>query len=51
MLQGPVFQADARDLGYELGGGSTEEFSAYIKSEANKWGGVIRAANIKAGGS
>jgi tripartite-type tricarboxylate transporter receptor subunit TctC len=51
VLQGPVFQADARDLGYELGGDSTEEFSAYIKSEANKWGSVIRAANIKAGGS
>ena len=51
VLQGPVFQADARDLGYELGGESTEEFSAYIKSEVNKWGSVIRAANIKAGGS
>ncbi|MBC7379548.1 MAG: tripartite tricarboxylate transporter substrate binding protein [Burkholderiaceae bacterium] len=51
VLQGPVFQADARDLGYELGGGSGEDFSAYIASEVSKWGSVIRAANIKAGGS
>ena len=27
---------------------SPEEFTAYIRSEYNRWGEVIRAANIKA---
>ena len=48
VMQSASFQADARELGYELGGGSADEFSAYIKSEVNKWGGVIRDAKIKA---
>jgi tripartite-type tricarboxylate transporter receptor subunit TctC len=51
VLQGPAFQSDARDLGYELGGDSAEDFAAYIRSEVNKWGSVIRAAKIKAEGS
>ncbi|MDB5899826.1 MAG: hypothetical protein JWP41_3428 [Ramlibacter sp.] len=48
VIEGQAFQADARELGYELGGASPEEFSAYIRSEVNKWGSVIKAANIKA---
>jgi tripartite-type tricarboxylate transporter receptor subunit TctC len=48
VMQGPAFQADARDLGYELGGNSAEDFSGYIRSEVNKWGSVIRDAKIKA---
>jgi tripartite-type tricarboxylate transporter receptor subunit TctC len=48
VMQGQAFQTDARELGYELGGASAEEFSAYIRSEVNKWGTVIRAAKIKA---
>ncbi|HEX2544015.1 MAG TPA: tripartite tricarboxylate transporter substrate binding protein [Ramlibacter sp.] len=48
VMQSAAFQQDARELGYELGGGTAEEFSAYIKSEVNKWGGVIRDAKIKA---
>jgi tripartite-type tricarboxylate transporter receptor subunit TctC len=48
VMQGTAFQADARDLGYELGGNSAEDFSAYIRSEVNKWGSVIRDAKIKA---
>jgi tripartite-type tricarboxylate transporter receptor subunit TctC len=48
VMETPAFRADARELGYELGGASAEEFSAYIKSEVAKWGGVIRDARIKA---
>lgn len=48
VMQDPTFRADARELGYELGGGSAEEFSGYIKSETDKWGGVIREAKIRA---
>jgi tripartite-type tricarboxylate transporter receptor subunit TctC len=47
-MQNPAFRTEARDLGYELGGGSAEEFSAYIRAEATKWGAVIRDAKIKA---
>ena len=48
VMETPAFKADARELGYELGGASAEEFSAYIKSEVSKWGGVIRDAKLKA---
>jgi len=47
ILATPEFQKDARDLGYELGGTTTEEFAAYIQSELNRWGEVIRAAQLK----
>ena len=47
VMAAPAFQADAHDLGYELGGASAEEFAAYIRSEVNKWGGVIRDARIR----
>jgi tripartite-type tricarboxylate transporter receptor subunit TctC len=48
VVQAPAFKVEALDLGYELGGGSAEDFSAYIKSEVNRWGRVIKDANIKA---
>ena len=41
------FQKDARDLGYELGGTTTEEFAAYIRAELRRWGEVIRDAKLK----
>lgn len=48
VVQAPAFKAEALDLGYELGGGSAEDFSAYIKSEVNRWGRLIKEAKIKA---
>ena len=48
IMNAPAFRAEALSLGYELGGGDPEEFSAYIKSEVAKWGKVIRDAKIKA---
>jgi tripartite-type tricarboxylate transporter receptor subunit TctC len=44
----PSFREDAQSLGYELGGEGADEFSAYIKSELQRWGQVIRDGNIKA---
>jgi len=44
----PAFREDAQSLGYELGGEGAEEFAAYIKSELQRWGQVIRDGNIKA---
>ena len=43
----PAFQQDAKDLGYELGGTSADDFAAYIKSELDRWGQVIRDAKLK----
>jgi tripartite-type tricarboxylate transporter receptor subunit TctC len=48
VVQAPAFKAEANSLGYELGGGSADEFSAYIKSEVKRWGRVIKDAKIKA---
>ena len=38
---------DAANLGYRLGGESPEEFAAFVRSEVQKWGKVIKDANIK----
>jgi tripartite-type tricarboxylate transporter receptor subunit TctC len=48
VVSAPAFRADAVNLGYELGGQSPEEFTAYIRSEVARWGKVIRDARIKA---
>ena len=40
-------KADALQLGYEYGGETPEEFSAFIRSEMARWGRVIKDANIK----
>jgi tripartite-type tricarboxylate transporter receptor subunit TctC len=36
------------DLGMTLGGGTSEEIDAYVKSEVAKWGKVIKDADIRA---
>jgi tripartite-type tricarboxylate transporter receptor subunit TctC len=38
-------------IGVEPGGGSSDQFKAYLLSEREKWGAVIKAANIKMEGS
>ena len=43
----PGFREKLKDLGYELGGTTTEDFSAYIQSELRRWGEVIRDARLK----
>jgi tripartite-type tricarboxylate transporter receptor subunit TctC len=48
VVQAAAFKAEATDLGYELGGGSADDFSAYIRSEVTRWGKVIKDGNIKA---
>jgi tripartite-type tricarboxylate transporter receptor subunit TctC len=41
-------QARIADVGYEAYASSSAEFSRFIAEETEKWGKVIRAANIKA---
>ncbi len=48
VMASPAFREDAQNMGYELGGEGADEFSAYIKSELQRWGQVIRDGNIKA---
>jgi tripartite-type tricarboxylate transporter receptor subunit TctC len=38
---------DAANLGYRLGGEPPEEFAAFVRSEVQKWGKVIKDADIK----
>jgi tripartite-type tricarboxylate transporter receptor subunit TctC len=38
---------DAANLGYELGGERPQEFAAFVRSEIQKWGKVIKDAGIK----
>ena len=33
--------------GNEIGGGTPEQFAALIKSEAARWGKLVKSANIK----
>lgn len=47
VLNTPAFKAEAQDKGYDLGGDSSEEFTAFIRSEIVKWGQVIKESNIK----
>jgi len=47
IMSTPSFQQEAKELGYDLGGGQADEFAAYIKSELDRWGQVIRDAKLK----
>lgn len=40
-------QAKLGDLGFDIAGGSPQDFGAYIRTEIAKWERVIRAANLK----
>jgi len=46
-LKDPVVVERLERIGFELAGASAEEFRAYVKSEADKLGRVIRDAGIK----
>ncbi len=46
-LNDPQVQASMRNLGVEPAPGRPEAFEAYIRSETQKWGKVIKQANIK----
>jgi tripartite-type tricarboxylate transporter receptor subunit TctC len=46
-LNDPQIQASMRNLGVEPAPGRPEQFEAYIRSETQKWGKVIKQASIK----
>jgi tripartite-type tricarboxylate transporter receptor subunit TctC len=47
-LAAPDIARRYTDLGMSIGSGSPDEIDAYIKSEIDKWGKVIKAADIRA---
>ena len=47
-LADPQLRARITDVGYQAYASSSAEFSKFIADETEKWGKVIRAANIKA---
>jgi tripartite-type tricarboxylate transporter receptor subunit TctC len=48
VLQNKEIQDDAASLGTTAGGDKPEELAAFVRSEVQKWGKVIKDANIKA---
>jgi tripartite-type tricarboxylate transporter receptor subunit TctC len=47
-LAGPKLRLQLADLGSSVAGGSAADYARRLEEEAEKWGKVIRAANIKA---
>jgi len=48
-MQSPEVREKLASQGATLAGGTPEAFAAYIKSEIEKWGNVVKAAGIKPG--
>jgi tripartite-type tricarboxylate transporter receptor subunit TctC len=48
-MQSPAVKEKLASQGATLIGNAPEEFAAYLKSEIDKWGKVVRAAGIKPG--
>jgi tripartite-type tricarboxylate transporter receptor subunit TctC len=46
-LKDPQIREQMLSQGNEIGGGTPEQFAALIKSEATRWGKLVKAANIK----
>jgi tripartite-type tricarboxylate transporter receptor subunit TctC len=46
-LADPTIKEQMLGQGNELGGGTPEQFAALIKSEADRWGKLVKSANIK----
>ena len=44
----PATRQRLAELGAEPGSGTPQDLSAYVASEREKWGPIIREANIKA---
>lgn len=46
-LADPTIKEQMLGQGNELGGGTPEQFAAFIKSEAARWGALVKKADIK----
>jgi tripartite-type tricarboxylate transporter receptor subunit TctC len=46
-LQDPQLREQMLSQGNEIGGGTPEQFAALIKSEAARWGKLVKTAGIK----
>jgi tripartite-type tricarboxylate transporter receptor subunit TctC len=46
-LADPAIKEQMLGQGNELGGGTPEQFAAFIKQEADRWGKLVKAADIK----
>ena len=46
-LADPTIKEQMLGQGNEIGGGTPEQFAAFVKVEAERWGKLVRSANIK----
>ena len=43
----PDYLAKMRDLGYEHGGSTQVQFTAQVRADYTRWGGLIKKAGVK----
>ena len=48
ILTDPETRQKLKDLGYDVGGGTSEQLAEFGRSERRKWGPLIAASGIKA---
>ena len=47
VIKDPAFQKRFADLGYDMVGGSVDEFADFIKRDVVRYGEIAKAANIE----
>jgi tripartite-type tricarboxylate transporter receptor subunit TctC len=47
-LKIPEVKERLENVGFEIVGGTPEAFGAYMKSEIEKWGRVVKASGVRA---
>ena len=47
MAAQPDYLAKMRDLGYEPGGSTQAQFTAQVRPDYTRWGGLIKRAGVK----
>src|SRR5207344_1847308 len=46
-IASPIFKEKMRSIGYELVGGTPEQFTAHVRKENAKWAEVVKRAGVK----
>ncbi len=47
VVRAPEVRSQLENLGYEVGGGSSQEFATYMRAEMEKYARVVKASGAK----